>query len=972
MFRMILKKINKSRWIVFCLTLGLILSISIVAAIPMYSRAVLNKLIKRDLERIKTGQSKYPGYYALHREFSSTNELDPETGEFLNPKCVKEWYWRPKDYKDYVNTEPKTLIEDITKADTYINSKMIPMLNLNTISKTTNIGVYKLLIKEKKDGEIINLNEFGKINAVFGMQEHIKIIDGKMFSDKLNENGEYEVIISEKTAHSQNLFVNNSYIVYQPYKDYLNPDEYFKVKIVGIYKANDASDPFWYNWEAISNRSLLMDYNLFKDKFLVENPYVVVSDIDYYYALDYKGIGPENTNKIVSVIEKQEKIVKEYKLELLSPMYYALQHYQGMEESVKRVLWVYEMPLLFMLIIFTFMVSNFMVEQDRDEIAVFKSRGAKNKNILSIYLYEGLLISITGLIIGPFFGRFLCKMIGASNGFLEFVDRKGLYIDLKWKDYIYCIIVIAVFITTILISSYFAAKKSIVEQKQNKVQRERVPFWEKFYIDIILLGICAYGYYMYKGRERLIEELNTTGTSIPIDPILYIMSTLFIIGCGLIFLRIYPYIIKVIYKIGKRYWPSVIYTSLLNTSRSGARNQFIMLFLILTISTGLFDANTARSYNRYMEDQIRYMTGADMEIETQWKSNIDYMTPLERERLYGSIVYKEPDFSVYKDIEGIDIATKVYIDNKFSVYCNDGRLNRNMNIMGIIPHEFGKIAWFNPELMPIHWYSYLNFMTENPDAMLLSRTYERDYFYKAGDKINLNINGCYLEGFVCGFVDYWPTLESKSGGPSDLIIANLDYINKFVPVQPYKVWIKKSPNINDEKLYKNIRMKNLNIVKVKDANQKIIEMKNDPIFQGTNGTLSMGFIATIAITAIGFLIHWIMSIKSRALQFGIFRAMGLTSLNIIQMLIWEQILVSGAAILAGTIIGHLNCKLFVPMIQMALKNSQRILPFKIVKYSGDYIKLYFIIFFILILGFLILARYIKRMKLNQVLKLGED
>lgn len=971
MIRMILKKINKSRWIVFCLALGLILSISIVTAIPMYSRAVLNKLINRDLQRIQTEQNKYPGYYVLHREFAETLELDSETGEFLNPKCVKEWYRRPKNYKSYINTAPEDLIDEITSTESCINKYMIPTINLNILSKTTNLGAYKLLIKEKKDEDIINPNKFGKINAVSEIQEHIKITDGRIFSDKQNNNGEYEVIISEQTAHSLNLFVDSSYIVYQPYKDYLNPDEYFKIKVVGIYTPSDTSDPFWYDWEDVSSRSILMDYNLFTEKFLVNNPYIVVNDIDFAYAFDYKGIDPDNAAKIVQAIDSQQKTAKNNNLEILSPMYYALKHYQGMENNVRRTLWIYEIPLLLMLIIFTFMVSSFMVEQDRDEIAIFKSRGAGNRDILSIYLYEGLFISIFGLIIGPVFGKFLCKMIGASNGFLEFVERKGLIVHLKWIDYLYSALVIALFLSTILISSYFAAKKSIVEQKQNKVQRENVPFWKKLYIDIVLLGICAYGYYVYKGREKMVEELNTTATSIPIDPLLYIMSTLFIIGCGLVFLRIYPYVIKGIYKIGKRHWPSLVYTSLLNTSRSGAKNQFIMLFLILTISTGIFDANTARSYNCYMEDQIKYLTGADMVIETLWESNIDSIPPSQRQSMRHLIVYKEPDFNAYKNIEGVDVATKVYIENSAYVK-NNTRWIPSMNMMAIVPHEFGKVAWFNPKLNPIHWYNYLNYMTENPEAMLLSRTFEKDYFYNVGDKLTIVINNNLLEGVVCGFVDYWPTLDTKSGRTSDLIIANLDYINKCVPTQPYNVWIKKSPKINDEKLYSNIKNENLNIIKVNDANQSIIEMKNDPIYQGTNGTLSMGFIATIAITSIGFLIHWIMSIKSRSLQFGIFRAMGLTSLNVIQMLIWEQILVSGAAILAGTFIGQLNCKIFVPMIQMAFKKSQRILPFKIVQYSGDYIKLYSIIFAVLILGFLILARYIKRMKINQVLKLGED
>ena len=43
--------------------------------------------------------------------------------------------------------------------------------------------------------------------------------------------------------------------------------------------------------------------------------------------------------------------------------------------------------------------------------------------------------------------------------------------------------------------------------------------------------------------------------------------------------------------------------------------------------------------------------------------------------------------------------------------------------------------------------------------------------------------------------------------------------------------------------------------------QKIIESKNDPLLQGFNGMLTLGFIITMFVCVIGFLIYWILSIK---------------------------------------------------------------------------------------------------------------
>ena len=46
-----------------------------------------------------------------------------------------------------------------------------------------------------------------------------------------------------------------------------------------------------------------------------------------------------------------------------------------------------------------------------------------------------------------------------------------------------------------------------------------------------------------------------------------------------------------------------------------------MLFMILAISIGLFNANTARTINKNMEDKIRYSIGADVRLQAVWKTN---------------------------------------------------------------------------------------------------------------------------------------------------------------------------------------------------------------------------------------------------------------------------------------------------------------------------------------------------------------
>ena len=144
------------------------------------------------------------------------------------------------------------------------------------------------------------------------------------------------------------------------------------------------------------------------------------------------------------------------------------------------------------------------------------------------------------------------------------------------------------------------------------------------------------------------------------------------------------------------------------------------------------------------------------------------------------------------------------------------------------------------------------------------------------------------------------------------------------------------------------------------------------MLQGTNGTLTLSFIITMTITLIGFLIYWIFNIRNRTLQFGILRAMGLSKRNLIGMIIWEQVLISGVAILVGILIGTLASNLFVPLLQVVYSAAEQVPPFKVVAYAGDYFRIFAILGVMLVAGSVVLGYIISKIKMDQALKLGED
>lgn len=347
--------------------------------------------------------------------------------------------------------------------------------------------------------------------------------------------------------------------------------------------------------------------------------------------------------------------------------------------------------------------------------------------------------------------------------------------------------------------------------------------------------------------------------------------------------------------------------------------------------------------------------------------------------------YTEPDIEKYKTIEGVKNIAKVYVTNEasISVQTSDEKVeSQKVTLMGINTKDFGQTAWFEDStLLPTHWYNYLNAISQNTSAVLVSTNFRDKLGYKLGDVVMfMTETKQSVRGVIYGFVDYWPGYEKKvtetnSDGSENemdnfLIVSHLSRLQSIDGVLPYQVWIKMEKST--QPVYDFIADKNIKLNMFKDTKEQIIEMKNDPVIQGTNGILTVGFVVVLVLCGAGFMIYWVLSIKARALQFGIFRAMGMTMREILNMLIFEQIFITLPTIITGTVIGFIASKLYIPLIQIAYSATNESIPLRVMTAGGDIVKMYFVVVFVIGICMAVLGNIIKKIKITQAIKLGED
>ncbi len=950
---MVLRKMLKNKWMVVCLLTGAVLAVAMISSIPIYTDGVLQRMLTKELEQYQKSTRVFPG-------------------QCLVQASIYSHYGSDNRIKAYHMIDKK------------VRQELVKDVGLPIIAETEDLVVDYMTALPEIQREEKPKKRFIKIEAMSGLQDHIKLVHGRMFSDQ-EQDGIIEAIVTEEAMDNLDLRLDEVYAV----SDFLNSEsEPLRVKVVGVFTIKEQVDPYWFQGLWAFRESFLIDYSLFRKEF-IESETPLLTKGQWYYAFDYYKITLENISSIMDAYKSHSRWFTEKRVEFKMPAISIMEQYHEKEKQLTITLWVIQVPIMLMLIFYVFMVSQLIVDHEKNEIAVLKSRGASGIQIFFMYLVESLILSAVAIAIGPPMGLLLCYFLGASNGFLEFVQRTALPVHLNIDAYIYSFWAVLMFMITMLIPASLSSRTTIVQYKQRKARTAAFMLWKKYFLDVVLLGVAGYGLYSYQMRQQAILVTGVSGTDLAIDPLLFVISTLFILGAGLVFLRIFPYMVRFIFWLGRKIWSPVLYATFIQVGRSGGQDRFLMLFIILTLSVGIFDANAARTLNNNIEEKIRYNTGADIVIQAHWEDNkpdvmwIDPSSMMGPSQLSGwreePVQYIEPPFLPYTQLSGVELATKVFRKEGVTVQTATRQNVNKVYLMGIIPNEFGKVAWFRNDLLATHWYHYLNLMSRHPQAALVSTSFKRDFEVEKGDSLWVTWGEQdYLEIVVYEFIDYWPTFNPNvTEGPIQmnspyLVVLNLPYIQANMALEPYEVWIKKAPGATSEQIYKDIENRKLLIDRLDDSSQQIIIKKNDPMVQGTNGTLTLGFIVTMAVSTIGFLIYWILSIKQRVLQFGIFRAMGLSVKKIIGMLVCEQVLISGTAILVGIIIGGIASDLFVPLLQMVYSAAQQVPPFRVAAAREDYIRIYAVILMMLTIGLSVLGFIISRIKIHQAIKLGED
>jgi putative ABC transport system permease protein len=942
MLKFVLLKLLNKKWMVLALLIGNILLLSVVGAGAMYSDAALQRSLNQRFRDILVEENVHPFMIEVTTNYpSSKAALTYQATE--RAKKLPQTFGIPA-------------------------SQIVEHYSSNPQKATA--------LVEREDGMTGELT----VGTLVGLEDHIEIIAGRMYETQPDKDGIVDVIVSHQGLMDMNLLLDECFTLRTIKNDAGEPIVF---RVCGVFRSNSASDPYWVTPPSKITRECLMDDALFQQIFKSDGRYTLNGRINVM--LDFTAVTADRASALLQIADETTAYYKaQSRISYRDTFRNTLEEHLISEKQIIVAIWVLQVPVFVLLAAFLFMVSRQILEMEQNEIAVLKSRGASRWKILGVYLIQSVLICLAAMAIGIPLSALLVQVLGSSNEFLEFVGRTALPLRLSGRTMALCATAAVLSIGAMVLPAFRFADVSIVNHMQRKHRKSSAPMWQKVFLDLILLGVSLYGLYSFNNQKDILISNVLNGGSL--DPLMFICSSLFILGAALLALRIIPAITYVIFRLFRKWWSPSLYTTFLQLIRNRHGQTFIVVFLIMTMALGIFNAQTARTINSYASENIRYTTGADIVVREKWRNNLAQVMAekIPREEL----TYYEPDYSRYEALvgNGASGVTPVLAIQDCKIR-KAGKFIEDVQLMAIDPPTFGPIVWMKDELLKHHLYEYLNAMSSQKEGILISRNMQEEFGLQVGDI--LAYYDTFLEkegdvssrGVICGIVDYWPSYnpvkykEISDGTfvkvPNYLIVSNISYLNgNKWPLRPYEVWI--GTEDSSDFIYDFITREELPLEGFQDASNQLIRLKNDPLFQGSNGVLTVSFVVALILCSVGFLIYWILSIKARSLQFGIYRAMGMSMREVLLMLFGEQIFISGTSIGTGILVGTLAAKLYIPLIQIAYNDTNSALPLELVSNGSDVLRLLVVVGSVMLACMVILGWLISKMKITQALKLGED
>ena len=991
--RIALRRLLVQPWLALMTLLGVAAAIAFCTSIPLYTNTIYNRLLRTELY---AKQHSLPAFGLLFRY------MGPKHGNL-------EW-------------------EDVQQADAYLSHHLTSALNLPqqlTVRYFKTDDYYLYAPDVERFEQHTPLATLG-IAFQSDLEAYITLVEGQFPQTHTSEDSPVEALISEQLQFILGWHAGETYTVYveRQTESGVQPVR-FPVRVTGVWHAIDRHDPYWfYNPTRVIDDMLVVPEATFVQQLapMLEDEIAVAM---WYIVLDGATFCPTRADAFLRRLEAIPMHLQTYlpDLELMAaPAAEALRSYQAAARWLMVSLFAFSVPIVGAIIVFLDMIARLTVRRQRAEIALLRSRGASEGQTLCIAAVQEVCLGALALALGLPAGRVLARHMAQARGFLDFSGLTDPAIIFTGTTIRLGAIVACLALLGLLTYTLETLRHSITSYQAEKGRTVRDPWWQRAWLDILLLLVAAYGVYvLYHQHNAITSALAEADAAVTIrgNPLVFVIPAVCSIGLTLLALRALPHISGIIaHAISQTPAVSVLLAAR-QVARDPGRYTGPLILLMLTLSLAVFTASLAATLNSYEHDLAYSQLGADMqlvevgentevnidveieklciadpELPCPWEDQAAAEEWIKEKGLRDHPRWQFVPVTEHLKAPGVQAATRVGWYGASTAGRADtatpsaGRADtatpRNASdrvYVGIDRADFAGIAYWEPGFAAESLGALMNALALAPDGVLVSRNFAERSALSIGDSLRLTIviaeprkvqeyQYVALSLRVAGILDRFPAWSPEQG---PLFVGNLDYLFREAGGRfPHQVWLRLTENADPAEIARALKALDLNVIAWDAPLTRAQWAETRPEREGILGLLSCGFLVAAGLTVLGLILYVFISFRRRAIEVGTLRAIGFTRRQVTVMMIWELFFLMGLGTAGGTGVGLLISRLLIAHLPIRTTAPPReFVPMTVVIAWPHVAQVYglFAVLFVAMVSILMLLT--ARIRLFEAIKLGD-
>ncbi len=318
-------------------------------------------------------------------------------------------------------------------------------------------------------------------------------------------------------------------------------------------------------------------------------------------------------------------------------------------------------------------LSALLMERQRGEIALLRSRGAGTGHLVSIFALEGLMVAGLGVVAGPLLAAGAIEVAGLSPAFSGLGSGRGLEVGISGAAYGLSAVGGAFSFLALMIPAVAAARVSVTGHRRMSARPQGAPLYQRLYIDVLLLVVSIVLF------RQLTQQGSVVATRVfgefAVNQLILALPAVTLLAVSMLLLRLFPLAMRLASRALSPWLPAGPALGVWQMARNPVYYARISLLLMLTAGLGIFAASFGGTLERSFSERVLYSTGSDLRAQDVVLDTSGSTRPVEES---------------YEALAGVDAASPAYRGRAFDL---TNLVSEEVGMLAVSPDSFGEVAW---------------------------------------------------------------------------------------------------------------------------------------------------------------------------------------------------------------------------------------------------------------------------------------